>query len=88
MMGENLELRMVRGHHYGGLSFEQAFQNGLTQSRAGELVGVDGVTVRRWELGIFSPSGENLQHLAEIYGLTIEDLLSAATLDNGHKPST
>ena len=53
-------------------------QQGWTQSRAGEAVGVDAVTVRRWELGMFSPSAERIGRVAEAYGVDVSTLLKAA----------
>lgn len=52
---------------------------GWTQSYAGEIIGVDSVTVRRWEMGVFSPSQENIERLAELYGVQMEALLEVAS---------
>lgn len=54
-------------------------QAGWTQFYAGEIVGVDSVTVRRWEMGVFSPSQENMERLAKIYGVQMEELLEVAS---------
>ncbi len=54
-------------------------QRGWTQTYAGEVIGVDPVTVRRWELGTFSPSGINLERVAAAYGVQVADLLQFAT---------
>ena len=51
---------------------------GWTQRRAAESVGVDSVTVRRWELGAFSPSQEKMDRLSRLYNVASEDLLKAA----------
>lgn len=51
----------------------------MTQSQAGEVVGVDAVTVRRWELGHFSPSPENLERVAAIYGVSVAALVQSAS---------
>lgn len=53
-------------------------QKGWTQSLAGEAVGVDAVTIRRWELGHFSPSSNRIGRVAEAYGVDVSDLIEAA----------
>ena len=51
---------------------------GWTQKQAAESIGVDSVTIRRWELGAFSPSQENMDRLSISYNVATEDLLNAA----------
>ncbi len=53
-------------------------QKGWTQSLAGEAVGVDSVTIRRWELGLFSPSENRIARVAEAYGVEVSALICAA----------
>ena len=53
-------------------------QKGWTQSLAGEAVGVDAVTIRRWELGLFSPSSNRIEQVAEAYGVEVSALIEAA----------
>ena len=53
-------------------------QRGWTQSCAGEAVGVDAVTIRRWELGLFSPSSNRIPKVAEAYGVEVSALLDVA----------
>ena len=55
--------------------------HGWTQSELAEVVGVDAVTIRRWELGIFSPSMENIERLADIHGVGVEDVMIAANIE-------
>ena len=40
---------------------------------------MDAVTVRRWELGMFSPSPMNLDRAASVYGVAVADLLQSAS---------
>jgi len=54
-------------------------RRGLTQAQAGEVVGVDAVTIRRWELGHFSPSPENLERVAAVYGVSVAALVHSAS---------
>ena len=53
-------------------------KKGWTQSLAGEAVGVDPVTIRRWELGLFSPSSNRIGRVAEAYGVEVSALIDAA----------
>ena len=53
-------------------------KKGWTQSLAGEAVGVDAVTIRRWELGLFSPSSNRIGRVAEAYGVDVSILIDAA----------
>ena len=53
---------------------------GLTQEQLGEKLGVTNKTVSRWENGNYLPPVEILQLLSELYGLTINEILSAQRL--------
>ncbi len=57
---------------------------GLTQSQVGRALGVWTVTVRRWELGIVSPSQENLEKVAGLYGVTVDEIMERATATASH----
>lgn len=49
----------------------------LTQDDLGDLIGVDGMTVSRWERGENPPRGKNLKKIQELTGLSLADILSA-----------
>ena len=51
---------------------------GWTQSRAGQAVGVDAVTIRRWELGYFSPTSNRIGQVAEAYGVDVAEIIDAS----------
>ena len=53
---------------------------GLTQEQLGEKLGVTNKTVSRWENGNYLPPVEILQLLSDLYGLTINEILSAQRL--------
>ncbi|MBP3672528.1 MAG: helix-turn-helix domain-containing protein [Oscillospiraceae bacterium] len=55
-------------------------QKGLTQEQLGEKLGVTNKTVSRWETGSYLPPVEILQSLSEMYGITINEILSAERL--------
>lgn len=45
-----------------------------SQAEAAEAVGVDYLTLYRWEAGKSTPRGYNLRSLCEVYGLTVAEL--------------
>lgn len=55
-------------------------EKGLTQEQLGEKLGVTNKTVSRWETGTYLPPVECLQFLSELYGITINEILSAERL--------
>lgn len=56
-------------------------ERGLTQDELGQRVGVTNKTISRWETGTYLPPVESLEVLSEIYGLTINEILSGQRLD-------
>lgn len=56
-------------------------EKGWTQEQLGEKLSVSGKTVSRWETGAYMPPVDALQALAALYGLTIDELLSAQRLN-------
>ena len=55
-------------------------ERGLTQEQLGEKIGVTNKTVSRWETGTYLPPVEMLQTLSEMYGITINEILSGERL--------
>ena len=55
-------------------------ERGLTQEQLGEQLGVTNKTVSRWETGTYLPPVEALQSLSEIYGISINEILSGQRL--------
>jgi transcriptional regulator with XRE-family HTH domain len=51
-------------------------EQGVTQEKLGEAVGVDGRTIRRWERGERWPGPGNIQALAKALGVHIRDLFT------------
>lgn len=73
--------RTARGHtakRIGSYLRNLRHQSGWTQYQTAEALDVDAVTVRRWELGIYTPSQKNLERLADVYGLDPDDLIREA----------
>ncbi len=55
-------------------------EQNLTQSQLGEKLGVGNKTISRWETGTYLPPVEMLQALSELYGVSINELLSGQKL--------
>jgi transcriptional regulator with XRE-family HTH domain len=55
-------------------------EQGMTQEQLGEKLGVTNKTVSRWETGTYLPPVEMLQLLSEMYGITINEILSGERL--------
>lgn len=55
--------------------------HGLTQEDLGSKLGVTNKTISRWENGNYLPPADMLKSLSEIYGLTINEILSGERLD-------
>lgn len=58
------------------MSFRSARENaGYSQQDIARILGVDGTTPGKWELGINMPRAATLARLAALYCCTIEQLL-------------
>lgn len=56
-------------------------EQGMTQEQLGEHLGVSNKTVSRWETGTYLPPVEMLHLLSELYGLSINEILSGQRLN-------
>ena len=61
---------------------------GLTQEAAAEILGVSNKTVSKWETGGGFPEITVLPALAELYGVTADDILAGRTLRQESPPET
>ena len=61
-------------------------ERGWTQSQLGEQLGITNKTVSRWETGTYLPPAEMLLLLSELYGITINELLSGKRLTQTEYP--
>lgn len=60
------------------MSFREARKNaGLSVKQVCEKLGVSDASVYFWESGINIPRGTRLLEVAELYGVTVDDLLRA-----------
>lgn len=59
----------------------------MTQEFVAESLGVSRQAVSKWENGASDPSTSNLCELAKLYGVPVEELLSAVRLTENGAPS-
>jgi len=57
---------------------------GLTQKQLAAELGVEAITVSRWERGATSPSLPRLRRIAELTGTTVSDLVRAPDAASAH----
>ena len=57
---------------------------GLTQKQLADELGVESITVSRWERGATSPSLPRLRRIAELTGTTVSDLVRAPDAASAH----
>lgn len=51
-------------------------EHGLSQERLAELLGISRQAISKWESGITYPEISNMQELAKLYGITLDELLN------------
>ena len=61
---------------------------GLTQQEAADRLGVSNKTVSKWESGGGFPDITVLPALAELYGVTADDILAGETLTDRRRAET
>lgn len=61
-------------------------EQGLTQEQLGEQLGVTNKTVSRWETGSYLPPVECLILLSELYGVSINEIVSGRRLSREDFP--
>lgn len=61
---------------------------GWAQTRAGDAVGLDAVTVRPWESWSFSPSSKRTGRVAEVHGVDVSSSLDVAETTGHDGPNT
>jgi len=57
---------------------------GLTQKQLAEALGVESITVSRWERGVTTPSLPRLRRVAEMTETTVSDLVRAPDAATAH----
>lgn len=66
----------MNDYSFGNFLYELRSEKGLSQSELGELMGVTGKAVSKWEMGVAKPRPAMLLALASFFGVTVEELLA------------
>ena len=66
----------------GRLLSELRKNHNFTQAELGEKLGVTNKTISRWETGTYMPPVEMLEELSNMYGLSINEILSGKKLSD------
>ncbi len=62
-------------------------EQGLTQEQLGEKLHISGKTISRWETGTYMPPVEMLLALSELYGVSMNELVSGERLTAEELPA-
>ena len=73
--GEVRKEKAIVCHSLGEALKEHRIQNQMTQEFVAEAMGVSRQAVSKWENGTADPSTSNLLKLAQLYGVTAEELI-------------
>ena len=66
----------MNDYTFGNFLCELRIQKGLTQAQLGELLGVTNKAVSKWENGSAKPSTKLIPKIADIFGITVEELFA------------
>ena len=61
-------------------------EKGLTQDQLGEVLHISGKTISRWEPGAYMPPVEMLLALSELYGVSMNELVSGERISPEELP--
>ena len=84
MLKARLSLSAAKTDGVGGRLRAARRGAGLTQKQLASELGVEAITVSRWERGATSPSLPRLRHIAELTDTTMSDLVRAPDAVSGH----
>ncbi len=70
---------------FGNYLYDLRMKKGLTQNELGELLGVSGKAVSKWETGAAKPRTDTLMRLAAVYDLSVGELLSGTAFSEPDK---
>lgn len=80
----NIPLATLESGGLGGRLRTARRSAGLTQKQLAEALGVESITVSRWERGVTTPSLPRLRRIAEITETTVSDLVRAPDAATAH----
>jgi transcriptional regulator with XRE-family HTH domain len=78
----------MNDYQFGNFLYEKRTAKGLSQAELGALLGVSNKAVSKWESGAAKPQTAKLLRLAEILGVSVEELLSGGRGECSERPHT
>ena len=67
--------------------YELRTQKGLSQKELGAILGVSNKAISKWETGTAIPKTETLIKLAEVFGISTEELINTACKGEENRPT-
>lgn len=71
----------MNDYSFGNFLYQLRSEKGLSQARLGEMLGVTNKSVSKWENGTAKPNTNLLPRIAEILGVTVEELFACKRID-------
>lgn len=71
----------MNDYGFGNFLYALRSEKGFSQARLGEMLGVTNKAVSKWENGSAKPNTKLLPHIAEIFGVTVEELFACKRLE-------
>ncbi|MBQ8184158.1 MAG: helix-turn-helix transcriptional regulator [Lachnospiraceae bacterium] len=71
----------MNDYTFGNFLYSLRIEKGLSQVQLGEMLGVTNKAVSKWETGTTKPSTDLLPKIADIFGVTVEELFAARRLE-------
>ena len=69
----------------GDLIVEKRKERGLTQAELGEMLGISGKAVSKWERGLSKPCDEHLERLIDLLGLPVDSPITAEGMEKAQQ---
>lgn len=64
---------------------EKRKEKGYTQEKMGEMLGVNGKTISKWERGVNAPDISLLSEISNLLGITLDELLKGESVNDKEK---
>lgn len=72
----------MNDYDFGNFLYTLRKEKGLSQSQFGEMLGVTNKSVSKWETGSSKPGTKLIPRIAEILGITVEELFACRKFEN------
>lgn len=75
----------MNDYHFGNFLYSLRVEKGLSQMQLGELLGVTNKAVSKWENGSAKPNTALLPRIAELLGVTVEELFACKRIEKDYE---